>query len=352
MVKRRRLSISGRYQSLINAAKLGFNAGRRVKQAYNAYKSYTETKGRKLRTGAPLTAQHDVRVTYRKRRMPKRKKRAYVKSVKRFRSMSMRSTPSRIFQYVDVKEYTSGINTSRYFGCFMGLYNHSTYDNSLKKVADNITNGSNANEKMRAGGFRLDHQGLRIVVRNNDATPIDLDVYQVICIRDIPPDVWPTGNNIESMHATLKNIMRQAQGMDLDVSTAGAGIATVQQNAGTSSTTQVVGDSLWNNPPFLRYFKIVKQFKIQLPSGNSTEFQMRSTKNKYIRYAELQQQSNGQITAKAYLTQGYIFNINGRASIVSGQASFDDVSCVVEQYVRYNIKAVDGNSPTLVYDGA
>jgi len=351
MVKRRRTSIS-RYMPLWNAAKLGFNAGRRVKQAYNSYKSLTDTKGRKLRTGAPLTAQHDVRVTYRKRRMPKRKKRAYVRSVKRFRSMSMRSTPSRIFQYVDVKEYTSGINTSRYFGCFMGLYNHSTYDNSLKKAADNITLGSAANEKMRAGGFRLDHQGLRIVVRNNDSTPIDLDVYQVVCIKDIPPDVWPSGNNIESMHATLKNMMRQAQGMDLEVTTAGTGISTIQQNAGTSSTTQVVGDSLWNNPPFLRYFKIIKQFKIQLPSGNSTEFQMRSTKNKYIRYSELQNNAFGQISAKAYVTQGYIFNINGRASIVSGVPSFDDVSCIVEQYVRYNIKAVDGNSPTLVYDAA
>lgn len=351
MVKRRRRI--GGYGTLYSAARAGLSAGRRVKQIYRAYRSYTDSGRRKrMRTSAPLTAQHDFRVTYSKRRMPKRKKRAYVRAVKRFRTMNMKATPSRIFQYVTVNEYFSNINYSRYFGAFMGLYAQNNYDNSLKKVADNITNGSNANEKMRAGGFRLDHQGLRVVVRNTDSETIDLDVYQVVCIRDIPTAVWALGLGIESMHAALKSTMRQAQGMDLEVSTAGVGIASIQQNAGTSSTTQVVGDCLWNAPTFLRYWKVVKQFKIQLPGGNSTQFDMRSTKNKYIRYNELQNTANGELAAKAYLTQGYIFNINGRASIVGGVPSFSDVSCVVEQYVRYNCKAVAGSSPTLVYDGA
>lgn len=339
-----------------NAVRNGFNAGRVVKRAYRGYKALTRTstRSRRGREVAPLTSQHDFRVTYSKKRMPKRKKRAYVKSVKRFRAMNMKQEPARIHQLVNVQEYTSGINTSRYFGCFMNLLGNNVYDTALTNVADSISGGTSANEKMRAGGFRLDHSSLRCVIRNlsNAGETVDLDVYKVICIRDIPIGLWANGTRIESMHATLKATMRQHQGMDIEVGNAGAGIPTLQENAGTSSTNQVVGDLLWNAPPFLRYWKIVKQFKIQLPVGNTTEFSLRNTSNKYIPYNNLFDSDKGQLAAKAYVTQGYIFNINGRADIIDTVPSFDDVRVVVEQYVRYNVKAVPGTSPTLVYDSA
>jgi hypothetical protein len=268
--------------------------------------------------------------------------------------MNMKQLPARIHQLVNVQDYTSGVNTSRYFGCFMNLLGNNVYDTALTNVADSISGGASANEKLRGGGFRLDHSSLRCVIRNlsNTGETVDLDVYKVMCIRDIPIDVWANGTRIESMHAVLKNTMRQHTGMDIEVSNGGSGIATVQQNAGTSSTNQAVGDLLWNAPPFLRYWRIVKQFKIQLPVGNTTEFSVRSTSNKYIAYNNIFDSDKGQLAAKAYVTQGYIFNINGRADVIDTVPTFDDVRVIVEQYVRYNVKAVPGTSPTLVYDSA
>lgn len=348
MVKRRRNSI----RSLVGYARTGYKVGRAVKGAYNAYRSMTRTSNKKRAIEiAPLTSQRDFRVTYSKRRMPRRKKRAYVRSVKRFRSMNMKSLPSRIHQCVNVTEYVSGLNQSRYFGAFMGLTAQNTYDTSLQNVLENIAPGTGA-QKLRSGGIRLDHQSLRCVIRNaSDAgETIDLDVYKVICIKDIPYDAWTNGLGIEHMHASLKNNMRQHQGMDIEAGS--AVIPPVQQNAGTNASNQVVGDLLWNNPPFLRYWKIVKQFKIQLPPGNTTEFSMRSSRNKFVKYAECFDETQGAIMGKAYLTQGYIFNINGRARIIDNVVSFDDVKVVVEQYVRYNCKVVEGSAPTLVHDPA
>lgn len=347
MVKRLRRSYG---RQLVGAAKFGFATGRRVRQAYNAYKSFTDTsRKRRVRSLPPLTGQHDFRVTYTKRRMPKRKKRAYVRAVKRFRSMNMKALPSRIFQYVHVARYDSNIDTSRYFGCFMGLYSQYHYDNNFGQVRDSITNLGAAGFKLEAGHLRLDHSGLRVVLRNVNTNSVDVDVYQVICIRDIPTDTWAGGTGIESMHTRCKNIMRQAKGMDIETSDGGAGIATAQQNAGTSSTSQVVGDMLWNAPPFLKYWKIVKQFKIQLPAGNTTEFQLRSTRNQVINVTQLGSEEG--LSAKKYISQGYIFNINGRASPIEGGFSFDSSSVICEQYVRYNMKVIPGSSPTLVYDG-
>jgi len=269
----------------------------------------------------------------------------------------MRQEPSRIFQYLDVKEENSGTNFSAYFGCFMGLLANNYYDNNFGEVWNSFTGGTSADLKAQAGKLRVDHMSLRVVLRNiSDVTvegstgTIDIDVYQVICIKDVPADLWPTSTGIESFHATQKNKMRQAQGMDIEVTDDGAaGIPTLQQNAGTASATQLVGDTLWNNPPFLRYWRITKQFKIQLPVGSTTEFGMRTSKNFSIAREECFDLN--QLAAKAWVTRGYIFNINGRAVVTGpGVYGFQDVNVVCEQYVRYNCKPIVSKAPTLVYD--
>jgi len=322
---------------------------------YGSGGSATTTKTKQKTEVGPLTEQRDFRVVYRKRRMPKRKKRGYVRSLKRFRSALMRNEPARIFQYVFANEEVASANLSTYFGAFMGLCANNNADNNFGEVWNNMTNSSAADLKTESGRLRVDHMSLRIVLRNTTVTEggapgvIDVDVYHVVCIRDVPLDLWPAGVGIESMHALLKSRMRQAQGMDIEVDDGGVGIPTAQENAGTSSSTQVVGDSLWNAPPFLRYWKIIKQFKIQLPVGNTTEFQIRSSRNKSVSRTECFGTSG--IAAKRYFTEGYIFNINGRSYLEAGLVKFAPVTVMMEQYVRYNCKPITGGAPTLTYDG-
>jgi len=213
-----------------------------------------------------------------------------------------------------------------------------------------------ADLKAEAGKFRLDHQSLRVVIRNttttgsSTATPtIDIDCWKVVCIRDVPLDLWSPGLGVESFMASQKNKLRQATGMDIEVDDNGAGIATVQQNAGTSSTTQAVGDSIFNNPLFTRYFRVIKAFKIQLGSNNVTELSWRDARNRYV--TREQCFGTAALAAKAGVTKGFIFNMNGRVHFPAGAAEFISGSINIERYVRYNVKCVSGTSPTLVYDG-
>lgn len=358
-MKRKRNAVITRRLQYANAA---IGVGR---AAYNAYKGYSKMRNnfsnsRKTVEVRPLTDQRDVITTYRKRRMPRRKKRAYVRSLKRWQSNQLRLSPSRIFQYVYADDFTWNQGTCIYFGSFSGLFGQNYQDNNLGEAWTSITNGTAADDKARAGHFRLDHQSLRIVLRNltsadaiNSTPTVDIDVYKVVCIRDIPTTLWPSGTSIEVFMAGLKNQLRRANGMDIEVSTAGAGIATLQQNAGTDATNQPVGDSLWNNPVFLRYFKILKTFKIQLGTNNQTEFSWRDSKNRIIPRQQCFEGSQGGLAARKGVTRGYIFNVNGRAYIESGTGLpiFNSGAVVMESYVRYNVKCIQGTSPTLVYDG-
>jgi len=290
--------------------------------------------------------------------MPRRKKRRYVRSLKRFRSAMLREEPARIFQYLDVKDYQSGLNLSRYFGAFMGLLANNWYDNNFGEVWNNMTNTNGADLKAQAAKLRVDHMALRVVLRNTSVGfveggigTIDLDVYEVICCRDLPISAWATSTGVESFAASQKNKLRQATGMDIEVVDDGsAGIPTAQQNAGTSSTTQVIGDSLWNNPCFCVIGRSRSSFKVQLPVGATTEFSMRTSKNFLI--SREQCFDLNQLAAKAWVTKGYVFNINGRPTLTGpGVYEFANVSVICEQYVRYNCKPLVSKAPTLTYDG-
>lgn len=328
-------------------------AGRYIDNKVN---SYVDRKSKSSEM-APLTAEKDVRMTYRKRRMPRRKRRRYVKQLRRWQSNMLRSEPSRIHFLVDARAYESAVNCSRYFGCFMGLMSQNVYDTSLGNVWDQVTNfGQNA-AKFRHASLRIDHMGLNVVLRNVLQSPgliglCDIDVYKVVCIRDIPADRWTDGLPIESMHAGLKAELRQQIGMDHPVSDAGGAIGTTQTNAGTSSSNQAVYDVLFNNPPFLRYWKVIRCWKIQLGVGQTVTFNWRDSRNKRVKRDECITGDGASLAAKKGVTKGYIFNINGRWDGADTSPQFEPVKVVCEHSVRYNYKpVVPLSSDTLVYDG-
>lgn len=354
-VARRTGNRAARWLNNASAAYNTISAGVDMYNRFRGSGSSTATTRSKTREMAPLTSQQDVRVNYRRRPMPKRRKRRYVKNVKRFRSLQMRDQPARIFNFVAVRNPTFGVNTSRYFGAFMGLPGQNTYDTSFTEVWNNIANPANTAAKVNAARLRIDSMSLQVVIRNTsvagsgESGVIDLDVYKVICQRDIPIAQWPGGLDIEEFLASEKDRLRQATGMDIEVNDAGTGIANVLQNAGSTSTTQVVGDTLWNNPTALRHWKIIKQWKVQIPVNGVVSFNLRSARNKPLTRAECF--STSALSAKKYFTQGYIFNANGRYNF-GPPAQFEDGALTVEQYVRYNCKMHPQPTPTLTYDAA
>jgi len=267
----------------------------------------------------------------------------------------LKQQASRIHSLNTVYEVSSGTNTSRYFGCFMGLLANNIYDNNLGEVSNAYTSTATARDKIWAGRILIDHMGMSVVLRNNTTVPtggsgiIDLDIYKVVFTRDVPLNDWVGSDRIEDWLAYQKTFMRQPTGLDIEIPTAGGGgIVNPAQNAGTTASNQVVGDRLWDNPPALRFLRVTKQWKVQVSPGQVVQFNMRSSRNKSCRVQDLF--GNGALAAGRWLTQGYIFNMNGRY-ITGTTNAYESVNMVVEQYTRYNTKLDKGLSPTLVFDG-
>ena len=118
---------------------------------------------------APVTGEKDVRTTYRKRRMSRRKKKRYIRKLKSWRSMQMRSEGSHIFKFVDTQNVATVANNSEYFGAFVGLCGQNNYDNSLSEVWNKITSGGSAGQRTNASGLRIDHMSINVVLRNISA---------------------------------------------------------------------------------------------------------------------------------------------------------------------------------------
>lgn len=356
MVKVRRRTYGRPYRA---AASGIYRYGRRILQgaasglAANAARTFTQSTTKSKREMAPLTAEKDVRVVYVKRSMPRRKKRVYQRRIRQFRAMQMRDEPSRIHSLVWAENPNALLNCSRYFGAFMGLVGNNQYDTGLRNLWENL---GTTDLKLKHARLRIDHMSLNVVIRNVSAAGnaggiLDLDVYKVIFTKDVPMDRWDSTLKVEDVMATMKAELRQHQGMDIEVTNAGTGIGTAQTNAGTTASNQAVGDILFNNPPFLRYIKILKCWKVQLGANQTATFNMRSSRNKTVTRAECMSEESGAIAAKAYFTQGYIFNINGRWA-TGGAPGFEPVAAICEHFVRYNFKPITPNSSdTLVYDG-
>lgn len=348
-MKRKRVNIPQKWVNAYNGARAVYSAGRGVYNAYNTYRSLTSS-GRKSSEMQPLTSEKDVRTVYRKRRMPRRKKRRFLRKIKQFNSLRLRSEPSRIFQYVQGFETDSAANTSNYSGAFFGLVANDAYSNSLQKVYGQFTDGTVADQKAFASHLRIDHMSISVVFRNvsvatsEESGIIDLDVYKVMCIRDVPTTLWAPGTTIQVLIQTLSGRLNQARGQDIEVGDAGAGITT-----SASGNVNAVGSMLWNIPTFLRYFKILKHFKIQIGVGNVIHLNMRSSKNKRVSYEEcVNSGTSGRLAAKAYVTQGYIFNQNGRWNRTLD--GWEDTAMEMEQYTRYNIKPLLPTADTYVYN--
>lgn len=232
------------------------------------------------------------------------------------------------------------------------------YQNGFSIVGNDLfgINTATQVDKFNGAKFVVDNMHLRTVIRNvpttvaldgNASSTLDLDVYTVVCVRDVLAEEM-TGD-LETMLAAWKAWQRRAIAMDPigSVTALGAGIPVTQTNAGTTALTQAIGDTLWDNQFFCKYFKIVKAQKVQLPLGDVFEIHHHVKGPKTISVNQLQNTGGLEkyLCAKAGVTCGHIINHNGRYYTNGGGAkTYSQSAILVESYCRYSVKPVDSTT--------
>lgn len=264
----------------------GFNVGRAFNSALNTavtasklYNNiYTATKQKSSSTTG-VTTQHDSRTVYRKRRMPKRKKRPWKKFVRKVRAVINRSVASETIMFNGSQVNTNATGNNN--GSFQSwnicmLYgnngnpgnpggNGTLGNNDLRKVVNILTGSIGSTTATNSKiAFETAVMDITLSYSGTYGGPLELDLYDVV-FRKEPPD------------STIANTLSNAL------------LGTTTLPTGSALTLDSRGVTPFDIPLFLSQSgcTILKKVKYFMAPGNAITYQIRDPRNRYLTKHEI-----------------------------------------------------------------
>lgn len=272
VMQRRRYGTNGRL-----VIRRAFNGAVAAANAYRRYKSYTDTKTKKrITSGSGVTAQHDSRVVYRKKWMPKYKKRPWKKFTRKVQAVLNKSLASKTIVFNSSQPTTFGspgtpaASAQVWNSIFLygnngdpGVSGTSTTigGGDLRKCVSILTGISDAvtaaNTKIRFSSAVLD---ITFCHSGSYTGPVELDVYDVVFRKETPNS---------SIGATIAN----AEGATRAISPV-AGTLTLNSR----------GVTPFDLPLFLSATgcTILKKVKYFMSVGQAVTYQIRDPRNRTL----------------------------------------------------------------------
>lgn len=218
--------------------------------------SSTRTVGGSVRESPINTFQHDALNRYRYKRMPRRKRKRWVRFVRRVNHVELQMQPLQTYSYSGTNNVTFAANSQAYFGYMLGGVNVPNNDElwQIFRGAYNPAALSNAAPyKIYVKSLCLDMQ-----ITNTGSYPIILDVYRLRCRQDY-------GSNVQ---------------VDSQFTTA---VSEVQYDStGGSMTATKPQVTVFDVPNFCSYWKVLHKREVIIGAGNTTTMQMRVAKNRHL----------------------------------------------------------------------
>lgn len=230
-----------------------------AKKAYSLTRTLT-----KKRTGtdaSPLTYQHDSALRYRKKRMPRRKRKQWVRFVRKVSAVDLSMQPLQIYTSEGTTNQSSSANQAQVWSRVLGGTQLSGNDEiyQIFQGAYNVANvAACAPYKIFIKSMCLDIQ-----VSNNGSYPVIIDVY------------------------TLQSRQKYATASDVGAHFLGA-LSELQSPAGGGSvTTNKTALTVFDAPNFCSYWKVLQKREVVIGSNNVATFQMRAPVNRHIEGKDL-----------------------------------------------------------------
>lgn len=214
---------------------------------------------------APITFQRDVSTVYRRRRMPRGKKRKWIGLKRRVNAVIDKRLATHVLHLSDDAPLirTTLVNQQTYYGG-LTLYDYATRT-AVAQAVDRlqpeqpelpVTNAQLAHKHVIVGSMN------NLVIKNLSEIGVAyIDVYYWRAKRDVPRTEF---TNIELMFAS---------GFSYNVANYPVG--------GNVFTWSDVGATPWANPAFRKFIEIRMKRRIRLSAGSDTELSLRSPRNFY-----------------------------------------------------------------------
>lgn len=261
--------------------------------------------GRRSTEGSVLSTQHDVVNRYRKKRMPKRRRRRWVSFVKKVRAVELAAQPLQFYGYQRTDRVTGAVNLQTYNSYMIGGTTVTNNDElyQIFQQAYSTLSIADASENI----IYMKSISLDIQITNTGLSGCIIDVYKVVCRK--------TYNSAVTVHGQYTGALGEL----------------AAPSGGGSVTTTNPSLTAFDAPNFCSYWKIISKKEILLGVNQTTTMQLRNARNKRIDGKLL---STSPQAIPGY-TVAYLFMIRGvpEFSAVSRLAATD-----VTFAAQYNLK--------------
>lgn len=256
-----------------------------------------------------LSTQHDVVNRYRKKRMPRRRRRRWVSFVRKVRAVELAAQPLQFYGYARLDRVIGAVNVQTYQSYMLGGTTVTNNDELYQIFQQAYNTGSIADA--------AEHQiimksiSLDIQITNTGTAGAIIDVYKVLCRKTF------------STASTIAAQFTQALG-ELASPTGG----------GTVTTTNA-SITAFDAPNFCSYWKILNKKEVLLGAGQVTTMQLRNARNKRI---------DGKILTTSPqaipgYTVAYFFMIRGvpENNLGTGRLAATDITFAAQYNLKYAV---------------
>lgn len=301
----RALRRSPGYRRFVGPALSGAAAA--VTQAAGSYLG--SLSGRNSTEARVLSTQHDVVNRYRKKRMPRRRRRRWVGFVRKVRAVELAAQPLQFYGLARTERLTGAVNVQTYAGYMLGGTSVTNNDElyQIFQQAYNTISVSDAAEHI----IFMKSISLDIQLTNSATTGAVVDVYKLLCRKSISTATAPAAQF-----------------------TAALGELASPSGGGTVTTTNA-SITAFDAPNFCSYWKILNKKEILLGAGQTTTMQLRNAKNKRIDGKVL----NTSPQALPGYTMCYLFMIRGAPELNAGlsRLAATDITFGIQYNLKYAI---------------
>jgi len=308
-----------------------------ARAAWNMYKAYSSG-GTKRRSAAGssqiVTTQHDVTRSYRRRRMPKRKRKRWVSALRRFRALSLKHMASRtrILTYDGTFTCAAGAQVMQDFalyGYFGAAYNWGF--NDLERIADHEKVAQDAsgpeNTTPFLGNPKLIFRSavLDMTITNTADTTVEIDIFYWYLTRKPPGEV---------LMSLLDNAATEAGTIDLGQ---------------TAVARALLGVTPFDLPASLRYYKISQVRKLIISAGQASSLMIRSPGNKVFNSSMLETElTTNDVFGLPGFTRGLLMVCKGVPSAADTDST--DVSITYSFQNKYHYSIWKSENPMDQYN--
>lgn len=284
--RKRRRGSNGFFRNVGSAA---MTAAKYALEQYS--RSNTDT-GRRAGSGTGVTSQYDKANQYRYKRMPKKKKRKYVRKVKNFKSMQLQQLATQIFIRNSITGgsaapavqgatavHLAGISSGTETGGddLLALADRSPPETGVDAGLTDPRMASSTNS-----AFILDSGILDTTFRNTGTSALEVDVYHITYTRD-----YETAGGLGTLFS-VGQVPDGITGVVADITISSRGVTPFDFPKATQQG-----------------MKVMKKTKYFIPAGQTFTYQLKKTTNKKVFVRDLK---NLQFEFRQrYLTETLLF---------------------------------------------